>query len=308
MNTVAPAADRKGLGAALVAFAIWGLLPLYLKLLSAVPPLEIMAHRIVWACVAVLAYLALRGQLGQTRRVFGEPRTLAWLGLSATLISLNWWVYVWAVTTGHVIESSLGYFINPLVSVLFGVFLLSERLKLAQWIAVGFAAAGVLWLTWQAGRLPWISLALAMSFALYGLVRKKVAVESTTGLGIETLILLLPCLLFLGVQAGSGVGSFGQQGARLDGLLIASGVVTAVPLVMFAYGVRRVPLSTIGLLQYLAPSLQLLGGIFVFGEPFDTTRAVGFGLVWAGLAVLALDGLWRVRPGRTPVRAAPADA
>ncbi|ROH86487.1 EamA family transporter RarD [Stagnimonas aquatica] len=287
------AEKRRGFFAAMSAFLIWGMLPLYLKQLHDTPAVQIMAHRVVWACVFVFAYLALKGELGKVGAALRDPAARLRLAASAVLVSVNWLIYVWAVTCGHVIESSLGYFINPLVSVLLGVFVLKESLSRAQWSAVGLAALGVLWLTVQVGRPPWIALALALSFGGYGLIRKKVAVDSVAGLGVETLLVAPFMLAWLLWCTQAGTLSFAHHDRLLDGLLIASGAVTAVPLVLFAYGVRRIPLSTVGLLQYLGPTLQLLTGIFVFHEPFTQTQLIGFGLIWSALAVYAGEGFWR---------------
>lgn len=284
---------RRGFLAAMSAFLIWGMLPLYLKQLHDTPSVQIMAHRVVWACLFVFAFLAIKGELGKVGAALRDRMARTRLAVSAVLVSLNWLIYVWAVTSGHVIESSLGYFINPLVSVLLGVFVLKESLNRGQWAAVGLAALGVLWLTVQVGRPPWIALALALSFGGYGLIRKKVAVDSVAGLGVETLLIAPFMLAWLLWCAQAGTLSFGHHDRLLDGLLIASGAVTAVPLVLFAYGVRRIPLSTVGLLQYLGPTLQLLTGIFVFHEPFTQTQAIGFGLIWAALVVYAGEGFWR---------------
>lgn len=284
---------RRGLAAAFGAFFIWGLLPFYLKQLHDTPSVQIMAHRVVWACLFVFGYLAYRGEIGKVWAALADRGARRLLLASAALMSVNWLIYVWAVTSGHVIESSLGYFINPLVSVLMGVFLLKESLNRLQWVAVGIAALGVLWLTVQVGRPPWIAISLALTFGSYGLIRKKVAVDSVAGLGVETLLIVPFMLAWLLWCTQAGTLSFGAHDRLLDFLLIASGAVTAVPLVLFAYGVRRVPLSTIGLLQYVGPTLQLLTGIFVFHEPFTEARAVGFGLIWAALAVYAAEGIWR---------------
>ena len=284
---------RRGLAAAFGAFFIWGLLPFYLKQLHDTPSVQIMAHRVVWACLFVFGYLAYKREIGKVWAALADRGARRLLLASASLMSVNWLIYVWAVTSGHVIESSLGYFINPLVSVLMGVFLLKESLNRMQWVAVGIAALGVLWLTVQVGRPPWIALALALSFGCYGLIRKKVAVDSVAGLGVETLLIFPFMLAWLLWCTQAGTLSFGAHDRLLDFLLIASGAVTAVPLVLFAYGVRRVPLSTIGLLQYVGPTLQLLTGIFVFHEPFTESRAIGFGLIWAALAVYAAEGFWR---------------
>jgi chloramphenicol-sensitive protein RarD len=295
---VVPAAAtqrRTGLAAAIAAFAMWGVLPLYLNLMAAVPALEIMAHRVLWCCVLVLAWLALRGELAAVRAALACRTTRLRLAATGGLISVNWLVYVWAINNGHVIEASLGYFINPLVSVALGVVVLSERLNRAQWAAVGLAAAGVLYLAIVAGRPPWIALVLAMSFGLYGLLRKVVAVESVPALATETL-LITPLagayLLWLGAQ---GSGAFGRLGIGMDLLLLGSGLVTAIPLALFAYGARRIPLSTVGLAQYLAPSMQFMLGVFFFGEPFPRARAMGFVLIWLALAIYATDGLRRSR-------------
>ena len=295
---VVPAAAtqrRSGLAAAIAAFAMWGVLPLYLNLMAAVPALEIMAHRVVWCCVLVLAWLALRGELAAVRAALACRTTRLRLAATGGLISVNWLVYVWAINNGHVIEASLGYFINPLVSVALGVVVLSERLNRAQWAAVGLAATGVLYLAIVAGRPPWIALVLAMSFGLYGLLRKVVAVESVPALATETL-LITPLagayLLWLGTQ---GSGAFGRLGIGMDLLLLGSGLATAIPLALFAYGARRIPLSTVGLTQYLAPSMQLMLGVFFFGEPFPRARAMGFVLIWLALAIYATDALRRSR-------------
>jgi len=284
---------RRGFFAAMSAFFIWGLLPLYLHQLHDTPSVQIMAHRVVWACLFVFAYLAIKGELGKVWAALADPGSRLRLAASAVLISINWLIYVWSVTNGHVIEASLGYFINPLVSVLLGVFVLKERLNRSQWTAVGLAALGVLWLTVQVGRPPWIALGLALSFGGYGLIRKKVAVDSVAGLGVETLLIAPLMLAWLLWCAQAGTLSFGAHDRLLDALLIASGAVTAVPLVLFAYGVRRIPLSTVGLLQYLGPTLQLLTGVFVFHEPFTHTQLIGFGLIWSALAVYAGEGFWR---------------
>lgn len=298
------AEKRRGFFAAMSAFLIWGLLPLYLKQLHDTPAVQIMAHRVVWACVFVFAYLALKGELGKVAAALRDGSARLRLAASAVLVSVNWLIYVWAVTSGHVIESSLGYFINPLVSVLLGVFVLKESLSRAQWAAVGLAALGVLWLTVQVGRPPWIALALALSFGGYGLIRKKVAVDSVAGLGVETLLVAPFMLAWLLWCTQAGTLSFAHHDRLLDGLLIASGAVTAVPLVLFAYGVRRIPLSTVGLLQYLGPTLQLLTGIFVFHEPFTQTQLIGFGLIWSALAVYAGEGFWRSYRRRPALAAA----
>ncbi|MEZ0469117.1 EamA family transporter RarD [Luteimonas salinilitoris] len=287
---------RAGLWTAAGAFVLWGLTPLYWHLLKAVPSLQIVAHRIVWSTLLVVAWLAWKRGRGWLRATLMQPR-LAWmLALSALLIGCNWALYVWAVNAGHVIETSLGYFINPLLNVVIGVLFLRERLSAPQWVSVAMAAAGVLWLTFHYGSFPWIALGLALSFALYGLVRKLAAVESIPGLGVESLYLLLPglALLLWGETHGQG-GFFDGWGATLVALLVVGGALTALPLIGFAYAVRRVPLSVVGVMQYIAPTLQFLLGVFFFQEAFDRDRAIGFAFIWVALAVFAIDGWLRSR-------------
>jgi chloramphenicol-sensitive protein RarD len=281
--------------AALGAFLIWGLFPLYLKPLSDVPALQILAHRIAWCCLLVFAWLAWRGELGAVRRALADPGTRLRLVASASLISVNWLVYVWAVTNGQVVEASLGYFINPLLNVVLGVLVLKERLNRAQWIAVTLAALGVAYLTAFAGRPPWIALVLAASFATYGLIRKTAAVESVPGLAAETLLLAPLAVGWLLWCEATGSGALGRAGAGVNALLVGSGLATALPLALFAYGARLIRYSTLGLLQYVGPTLQFLIGVLVFGEPFPRARAVGFVLIWLGLVFYAADSLWRSR-------------
>lgn len=290
-----------GLAAAVTAFLIWGLLPLYLKALDSVPALQIMSHRIAWCCVAAFAWLALRGELGAARAALANPAVRLRLAASALLVSVNWLIYIWAVNSGHVVEASLGYFINPLLNVALGVLLLSERLNRAQWVAVGLAAVGVIYLTIAAGRPPWIALSLAATFGTYGLIRKVIAVEAVPGLATETLLLTPFALAFLLWCEWQGTGALGHSGVAVDVLLLASGVITALPLALFAYGARRIPLSTVGLVQYIGPTLQFLVGVLVFHEPFPRARAVGFVLIWTALVIYAVDGLWRRRTAEVPV-------
>ena len=298
-NLAAPAdaaIDRRGLLAAATAFTIWGVFPAYWHLLKAVPSMQIMAHRVVWSAVLVVGWLLWRQGWDWWRTIAARPRMLAALALSGAVIAFNWGLYIWAVNAGHVVETSLGYFINPLVTVALGVVVLRERLRRPQWIAVACAAAGVAWLTWSAGSPPWIALGLAGSFALYGLVRKLVPVDAVAGLGVESLFMFLPALAYvLWAEAGHGGGFIGGWSLGTQLLLVCSGVVSAVPLIGFAYGVRRIPLSVVGLLQYIAPTLQLLLGVWYFHEPFGAAQLLGFGAIWLGLAIYASEGLWRAR-------------
>lgn len=288
--------DRKGLAITAGTFLIWGVVPLYWHLLKAVPSFQIIAHRIVWSAVLVLGWLLLKHGRTWWRQVRAQPRAVPLLGLSSLLIAFNWGLYIWAVNAGHVVETSLGYFINPLINVVLGVLVLREHLTAAQWVAVGFALVGVAWLTLQGGSPPWIALGLAFSFGLYGLVRKLVAVDPVAGLGVESVYLFLPALAYVvWGEVGHGGGFVSGFGWKNDLLLVFGGVVTAVPLIGFAYGVRRIPLSVVGLLQYIAPSIQLLIGVLVFKEAFGVERAIGFAAIWTGLLIFASDGLWRAR-------------
>jgi chloramphenicol-sensitive protein RarD len=289
------APGRSGLTAAVSAFAMWGLFPLYLKPLAAVPTLQVMSHRIVWCCLLVFAWLALRGEVGSVRAALANAMSRRRLAASAVFISMNWLIYVWAVANGHVMDASLGYFINPLFSVVLGVFVLHERLNRAQWTAIALAAAGVLYLAVVLGRPPWIALWLAGSFGMYGLIRKVVTVEAVPGLATETLLLAPFALAFLIWSEWQGTGALGHSGAAVNTLLVGSGLVTAMPLAIFAYGARRIPLSTVGLVQYIGPTLQFLLGVTVFNEPFPRSRAIGFFMIWSALAIYAADGLWRRR-------------
>jgi len=284
---------KNGILAATTAYFVWGLFPIYWKWLQEVPALQIMAHRVLWCALFVGAWLAATGGFRWLRAL---PRqVLLMLCGSCALIGVNWWLYIWAVNNGHIVETSLGYFINPLVSVLLGVLLLRERLNTAQWAAFALATAGVLWLTVHAGRLPWISLALAFSFGGYGLLRKLAVVPAVQGLMVESGLLLLPALAILGFAEAQGQGSFGHGGAQTDVLLMLAGVVTAVPLILFAYGARRIPLSLVGILQYIAPSLQLMCGVLIYQEPFTSIQLTGFACIWGALLIYASDGLWRSR-------------
>ena len=285
----------KGLTAGALAFAIWGIFPLYFHPLRQISAFQVIAHRVVWSCVFVLIWTAMRGELSTLRATLTN-RSVVWrLAITATLITINWLVYVWAVMNDHVVEASLGYFINPLVNVLLGVALLSERLTRAQWTAIALAASGVAYLTLVAGRPPWIALTLAFSFGLYGLIRKVAKVESLPGLATETLLLLPFAVAYLLWCESAGTGALGHAGPAIAALLIGSGPLTAIALYLFAYGARLLPYSTVGVLQYITPTLQLACGVFAFHERFERTRAIGFALIWAALLLYAGEGLWLSR-------------
>ncbi|WP_313208850.1 EamA family transporter RarD [Stenotrophomonas sp.] len=290
--------QRRGFAITAFTFTLWGLVPVYWHLLKAVPSQQIIAHRIIWSTVLVVAWLLPSNGVGWWKAIAAQPRALPTLALSSVAIAFNWGLYIWAINAGHVIETSLGYFINPLVSVVLGVVVLKERLRRLQWLAVGCAALGVAWLTLDAGTPPWIALGLACSFGLYGLLRKMISVDPVAGLGVESLYLFLPAIGFaLWSENGHGGGFFSGWGWRNDALLIFGGAVTALPLIGFAYGVKRIPLSLVGILQYIAPSIGLLLGVFFFREPFDTAKAVGFAAIWTGLLLFIGDGVWRSRVG-----------
>jgi chloramphenicol-sensitive protein RarD len=288
---------NRGIAYASAAYLLWGVFPVYFKALQGVAPLEILGHRIVWSLMVCAVLLLLLRRLQWLADLRRQPRVLLWFAASSLLVAANWFVYIWAVSASRVVDASLGYFINPLVNVLIGAAFLHERLRGAQWVAVGVAAAGVSWLTWQAGAVPWIGLVLALSFGLYGLLRKTAALGAIEGLTLET-VLLTPIaatyLLWL-VQTGQSGFVDGDAATRL--LLAAAGPVTAVPLLLFAAGARRIPFSTLGLLQYLGPSLQLLIGVWLYDEPF-AQRAPGYVLIWIALAVFSIEGIvrgWRSR-------------
>jgi chloramphenicol-sensitive protein RarD len=287
--------DSRGLLALLSAFTIWGLLPLYLRPLHAVPALQIMAHRLLWCCVLVIGFLAARGNWGAVREALGTRATRQKLVATALLISTNWVVYVWSIGNGRVVESSLGYFINPLVNVLLGVVILRERLTRTQWSAVGLAAVGVLYLSWLAGAPPFIALVLAFSFSSYGLLRKTMPVDAMVGLGAETLLLAPAAVGYLVFAEASGHGALRGGEPLIVALLLGGGLVTAVPLWLFSFGARRVRYSTVGVVQYIGPSLQLVLGLLVFHEPFSVQRLFGFALIWTALLVYAADGYLRLR-------------
>lgn len=298
--TAAPNDDQRGVLYGVGAYVLWGLFPLYFKALQA-RPLEVLMHRVLWSSLLLGLVLSLARRwawLGRARR---EPRILLGSFASACLLALNWFVYIWAVTRGRVVDASLGYFINPLVSVLLGVGLLAERLRRAQWVAIGLAALGVAWLWLLFGEVPWVGLVLAATFGSYGALRKTAALGSLEGLTLEAL-LLLPLSSF-GLWWLGDEGSFATGNALERLLLVLSGPFTVVPLLLFAASARRVPLSLVGLLQYIAPTLQLALGVWLFGEPFGLVRLVGYALIWAALGVYAADGIRRARRARAPASA-----
>ncbi len=290
---------RTGVIYAAAAYAIWGLFPLYFKSLHGVPPVEILMHRILWSLVFLGIVLAWRRQWAWLGSLLRRPAVLAGFTASALLLSTNWLIYIWSVNHDRVVEASLGYFINPLVNVLMGFLFLRERLRRGQWAAIALAAAGVGWLTWTAGGVPWIALALAVTFGTYGLLRKTAALGALEGLSLETMLLapLALCgLLWLNIDGGRN--SFPGAPLSTQLLLLSAGPITAIPLLMFAAGARRIPLSLLGLLQYIGPSLQLLLGVWLYHEPFGGARLAGFALIWTALALYSAEGLWRAWESR----------
>jgi len=281
---------NKGIWYAVGAYAVWGLFPIYWKWLHQVPALQLLSHRIGWSFFLLLAVILATRQWQAFRAAALNRRVLRIYLIAAVLIGVNWLTYVWAVNAGFIVETSLGYFINPLLSVLMGVLFLRERLRAWQWVPIGMATAGVLYLTFAYGALPWIALTLAFSFGLYGLIKKVAPLSSLYGLTLETGILFLPALAYLLVANAAGQGAFLHAGARSDLLLAGAGLVTTIPLLMFASAARRIPLSLVGILQYIAPTLQFLLGVLVYKEPFTHTQLIGFGIVWMALIIFGVEG------------------
>ena len=278
------------------AFLCWGLFPLYFHAIKDVPAMEILAHRMAWSLLFLMIVLAVRRQWKWLPEVLRRPKVVASFVASAFLLSLNWFVYIWAVNNGHVVDASLGYFINPLVNVLLGMLVLKEKLRRGQWLAIAIAASGVAWLTWQAGQVPWIALILASSFGAYGLLRKTAALAALEGLSFETLILFplaLTYLVWLGMHGQAVFLSTESDTTRW--LLAAAGPTTAIPLLLFAAGARRIPMSVLGMLQYMSPTLQMLLGVWFFHEAFSSARLLGFILIWSALAIYMAEGWWTSR-------------
>jgi len=298
--------SRSGLLAGIGAYLLWGLFPLYWPLLEPAAPVEILGHRIVWSLVFLVALLAI-GSGFRWIRTLGRRRALL-LALAAALVTLNWGMFIYAVNSEQVVETSLGYFINPLVTVALAVGFLHERLRRPQIVAVGIAAVAVLVLAADYGRPPWIALTLAFSFGLYGLVKKRAGVDGVQSLAYETALLTPAAVAYLLVLGAQGTGTFTSEGAGHVLLLLGGGITTAVPLVLFGVAAFRIPLATLGLLQYLAPVMQFLIGVLIYGEPMPATRLVGFALVWVALMVFTWDALRAARAGaRSAAVPAPAE-
>ena len=282
---------NRGVVYGVTAYALWGVLPIYWKALHSVPTVQILAHRMVWSLLFCLLILTATHNWRWLSGALHNRRTVLTFMGAAALLAVNWFTYVWAVNAGFIVETSLGYFINPLVSVLIGVVVLHERLRPWQWTAIGLAFAGVFYLTVAYGALPWIALILAATFALYGLLKKRVQAGAVESMAAETAILSVPALFFLLWLAGQGRGAMGHENATISLLLIGSGAATAIPLIFFTAAAQRIPLSLVGILQYLAPTLQFLIGVFLYHEPFGRTRLIGFSIIWAALLIYTVEGL-----------------
>ncbi|MFJ2988014.1 EamA family transporter RarD [Collimonas sp. NPDC087041] len=292
---------QAGMLYAIASYVLWGLFPIYFKALEAeVPPVDIVAHRIVWSFLFLLIVLTVRKQWAWVGPMLRQPRVIGGFVASALLLTANWTTYIWAVNNNHIVEASLGYFINPMVSVALGLVFLRERPRPLQWLAIAIAAGAVLWLTWQAGHPPWIALTLAVTFGGYGLLRKTASLGALPGLALETALVLPLALAFLAYTSLQDHNTFSSASTSTKWLLVAAGPITSIPLLMFAAGARRIPLSLVGVLQYITPSLQLLFGVWLYGEELDGNRLNGFILIWCALALYSAEGLWRtfkIRPG-----------
>jgi len=289
---------RTGVLYGLAAYTLWGVFPLYLRLVRDVAPVEFLLHRMVWSVLLLFAVLATRRQWGWLRAAFLSPRApriLASFAASAGFLSMNWFVFVWAAHVGRVVDASLGYFINPLLSVALGAIFLRERLRRPQAVAVALASVGVVWLIVQVGQVPWIGLALAASFGIYGLLRKTAPLGALEGLALETLLLSPFAMVALAWMAAHGHSRFVTGGASTRLFVVLAGPITTIPLLLFAASARRVPLRVLGLLQYVGPTLQLLAAVVVLGEPFGGTKVVGYGFIWLGFALASVDGVRATR-------------
>ena len=281
---------NSGLLYALGAYVVWGILPIYWKSVQHVPAIQIAGHRIVWSFIVLMVYIFLTRQWDRFRSTLNRRVSFIYLS-TGILLSVNWLIYVWAVNAGYIVETSLGYFINPLFSVVLGMLFLDERLRPAQWIPVGLATCGVVYLTWAYGSIPWIALALAISFGFYGLVKKIAPLGSLYGLTLETGFVFLPALIFLVMVDFNDQGAFMHNGLQTDALLIGAGIVTIIPLLLFTAAAKRITLTMVGIMQYIAPTLQFLIGVFIYNEAFTAAKLIGFTMVWIALILFWLEGI-----------------
>ena len=289
---------KKGIWYGIGAYLLWGMFPIYWKWLQAVPAIQIIGHRIIWSFVLLALILFVTRQWQAFRAAALNRRAVLIYLASAIFLFFNWFTYVWAVNAGFVVETSLGYFINPLLSVLLGVVFLREKLRAWQWAAIGMAAIGVIYVAISYGQFPWIALTLAVSFGTYGLIKKTAPLGSLYGLTLETGLLFIPAVVFLVYMEGQGQGAFLHSGPVADLLMVGTGLVTTVPLLMFASAVQRIPLSTVGVLQYITPTMQFILGVFVYHEAFNRYHLVGFCIVWLALILLYVEGFLEGRRRR----------
>lgn len=273
------------------AYTLWGLLPIYWKALQQVPALEILANRMVWSLAFVVALLVIRRHWSWLRPALGNRRIMLTYLATSSLLAINWLTYIWGVNAGFIIETSLGYFINPLLNVLLGVIFLRERLRIGQFLALCLAAGGVVYLTAVYGAFPWIAITLALTFGFYGLLRKTGSLDSTEGLTLETAVYFLPAMIYMLYLNANNAGSFANSDPRTTLLLVGTGVVTGIPLLLFGAAARRITMTNLGLLQYIAPTMQFLLGVFVYNEAFNRDQLAGFALIWLALIVYSMEGL-----------------
>lgn len=295
MNAPVHPDSPRGALAAGIGFLVWGAVPLYWKQLAGISAFELIAHRIVWSLALLLAVQAWRGRLGRLRGGFADARAVGLNLLSAVFLAANWTIYVWGVNAGHVIECSLGYFLTPLANVAMGRLILKEQLRPLPWVAIGLAAAGVLVLLWRLGHAPWIALAIAATWSNYAILKKRSALGPVTGLTVETILLFPLAAGALLWWHHTGEGALGRVDARLHAFMLGAGLITAVPLLLFGYGAQRIRLVTVGLLQYIAPTVQFFIGLLVYREPFDAAQFQAYSLIWAGLVLYSADSFWSQR-------------
>lgn len=294
--------NKSGFLYALGAFGLWGFLPIYWKLVADVPALETLAHRVVWSMLLLVGIIVAMGMTDWIRPTLRNKRKM-WLTLLASImLSINWGLFIYAINVGEILSASLGYYINPLLSVLIGVLFFREKLRMGQWASIAVAASGVLWLTWSFGQLPWIGLVLALSFGVYGALKKMAVLGSIEGLAIETAGVFLPALAYLIYLAVNGTGQFVTGGSFTSWALVGTGLATAIPLLLFSAAAQRIPLSMVGMMQYIAPTIQLIIGVLIYNEAFPAERLIGFALIWAALVIFTAEGFWYQRvAGATPV-------
>ncbi|WP_415888000.1 EamA family transporter RarD [Neptuniibacter sp. QD37_6] len=291
MQNLSASEHQKGIYYAVAAFLMWGLVPVYFKAVDDVPAFEVLAHRVVWSVVFLVLFLFLKGKLSELTTLRNNPKILLSLGLSALVISINWLVFIWAVSEQRIVEATLGYFINPLINIVFGFFLFSERLRFLQWIAVAIATVAVLYQIILIGELPWVALTLATSFSIYSVLRKKIPIDSITGLLVETLWLFPMALVYMIWLSAQNNFVLQNGSTDIQMLLLAAGLVTSLPLIAFAAGARRLSLTMVGLLQYIGPSIAFLIAVFYYNEPMDQNRLITFVMIWIALAIFSVEGV-----------------